>query len=434
MGEYIMESDELASMLKGQLNGATGIGSIDNDDPELHLTEKDIKWWRDSKLGLFIHWGLYALVGKGEWSYFNQKIPEDTYRKLACDEFKPELTGKEIAQEWIGMAKSAGAKYAVMVTRHHDGYSLWDSKHSWKNFTTMHLGPKEDYVRFFTEECHKQNIHTGLYYSPMDWRFPGYFDPIGLRDNALLMKEQAYKQIEELGTKYGKIDIMWYDGGWLSHKGSDAAAAWFWEPIKLNKMLRSYQPNIMVTPRSGYKGDFRCDEGPGEIQGGIIAEPWEKCMSLSSAWGYIPGDKYWPLDYIITMFVNVICRNGNLLLNVGPDPSGRIPGEAKEILYGIGRWLDRNSEAVYGTRAGLWEPVDKIYGTTMKEDTVYLHILDCEAFENEILPSINQKIKKISLLNGEVIDYTQDTAGIRIHIPESVKEEKCIDTIVKIYL
>lgn len=359
MAGHVMKSEELASMLKGQLKSNMdfkGIAGV--DDPELHLSEGDIKWWRDAKIGLFIHWGIYSLVGKGEWSYFNEKIPEEDYRKIAEEEFIPKLTAKEIAEQWIGAAKDAGMNYAVMVTRHHDGFALWDSAASWKDFTSVKLGPKEDYVKAFTDECHKNNIYTGLYYSPMDWRFPGYFDPVGLKESAERMKEQAYKQLQELCTKYGKVDIVWYDGGWLSHKGTDADAAWFWEPIKLNKMLRSYQPKVMFTPRSGYKGDFQCDEGTHRVKGDIVPVPWEKCMSLSTAWGYIPGDKYLETDQVIRMLVDVICRDGNLLLNVGPDPNGRIPEEAKKVLSGIGAWLKKNGESVYGTSGScIWRNI-----------------------------------------------------------------------------
>lgn len=143
-----------------------------------------------------------------------------------------------------------------MVTRHHDGFAMWDSGHSWKDFTSAKCGPKADYVEAFADACHGAGIHTGLYYSPMDWRFPGYFDPKGQPGNAALMKEQAYRQIEELCTRFGKVEILWYDGGWLAHQGTDGDAAWFWEPVKLNKMVRSYNPKMMVTPRSGYRGIF----------------------------------------------------------------------------------------------------------------------------------------------------------------------------------
>ncbi len=434
MAEHIMKEAELASMLKGQLQSERTEDTSLTDDESLHLSEEDIKWWRDAKLGLFVHWGIYAIVGKGEWSYFNEKIPEEEYRRIADTQFHPELTPEEIAKEWIHAAKESGMKYAIMVTRHHDGFSLWDSKHSWKDFTSSKLGSKQDYVKAFTKECRANDLGVGLYYSPMDWRFPGYFDPRGLPENAQLMKEQAYNQLEELTTNYGKIDILWYDGGWLAHKGNDADAAWFWEPVKLNTKLRSHQPKLMVTPRSGYKGDFQCDEGPKEVSGPLVSEPWEKCMSISSTWGFIEEDQYFSSEYIICMLVNVICRGGNLILNVGPDPNGRIPKQSQEVLKDLGKWMKENGEAVYSTRGGIWEPVDGIYGSTCKDNVVYLHVLDCAAFDGVILPSIEQSIEGVYLMDDKPVAFVQEKEGIRIQIPEDVREEKRLDTILKIIL
>lgn len=433
MGDYTMKGAELASLLKGQLhsnmsfNGMAGV-----DDESLHLSEEDIKWWRDAKLGLFIHWGVYSVIGKGEWAYFNEKIQQEEYRRIAQQEFHPARSAREIAEEWIGHARRAGMRYAVMVTRHHDGFAMWDSKYSWENFTSASCGPKADYVKAFTDACHGAGIHTGLYYSPMDWRFPGYFDPKGRPENAALMKEQAYRQIEELCTGFGRVEILWYDGGWLAHQGTDADAAWFWEPVKLNKMVRSHNPKMMVTPRSGYRGDFECDEGPHEAKGGIVPVPWEKCMSLSNAWGYCPDDKYQTSESMIRMLVNVVCRDGNLLLNVGPDPEGRLPKEAVETLDGLGKWMEENGEAVYGTRGGIWQPKDHVYGSTCKGDTVYVHILDGEAFRGMSLPGIDRKIESAELMDGRAVEFAQDPGQVTLRIPEDVIRERRIDTVVRL--
>lgn len=434
MGEYKMQGAELASMLKGQLHSNVNFKGMNDgvDDPSLHLTEEDIKWWRDAKLGLFIHWGVYSVIGKGEWAYFNEKIPQEEYRRIAEQEFHPSRSAREIAKEWIGYAREAGMRYAVMVTRHHDGFAMWDSGHSWKDFTSAKCGPKADYVEAFADTCHGAGIHTGLYYSPMDWRFPGYFDPKGQPGNAALMKEQAYRQIEELCTRFGKVEILWYDGGWLAHQGTDGDAAWFWEPVKLNKMVRSYNPKMMVTPRSGYRGDFLCDEGSHEARGGIVPVPWEKCLSLSGAWGYCPEDHYQTGEDMIRMLVNVVCRDGNLLLNVGPDPEGGFPREAVKVLRELGKWMEENGEAVYGTRGGIWQPVDGVYGSTCKGDSVYVHILDCAAFDGMELPGISQKVKSAQLLDGTVIEFTQEPERVTLRIPEAVSREGRIDTIVKL--
>lgn len=430
-----MTGAELASQLKGQLgsnmkfNGVNGV-----DDASLHLSENDIKWWRDAKFGMFIHWGVYALIEKGEWAYFNKHIPEEDYRELARSKFKPDISAKEIMDGWTDLAIEAGMKYAVMVTRHHDGYALWDSKCSWKDFTSVRCGSGEDYVKAFTDACHSKGLYTGLYYSPMDWRFPGYFDPEGEKENLYLMKEQGYGQIKELCSNYGKTDILWYDGGWLAHKGTDADSAWFWEPIKLNKMVRSYNPKTMVTPRSGYKGDFECDEGPHEIKGKIVPIPWEKNMSLTSSWAYRPNDKAWSTEYMIKMLVDAVCRDGNLLLNMAPDANGRIPENSQKILKEIGQWLKENGESIYSTRAGVWQPVDNVYGSVKTEKAQYIHVLDCQKFNELSLPAIDEKIKDASILNGDALEFSQTDKSVKFIISQRYSALNKVDTIIKITL
>ena len=323
MANSEMRGAELASMQKGQLNSISQLqGLSDGDCPELKLNDEGKKWWQDAKLGLFIHWGVYSVVGKGEWAYFNEKIPEETYREIAEKDFHPVRPAREIAEEWVDMAESAGMKYMVMVTRHHDGFAMWDSKCSWKNFTSAVCGPKADYVKAYMEVCHERGMHAGLYYSPMDWRFPGYFDPKGLPESAEKMKAQVYGQLKELCRDYGKVDILWYDGAWLAHQGTDADAAWLWEPLKLNAMVRSFQPDILLSPRSGYRGDFECDEGPSEVNGKIVQRLWEKCMSVTGAWGYRPEDTVWDSEYLIRMLVNTVCRGGKSSFKYRPG-SGR---------------------------------------------------------------------------------------------------------------
>lgn len=439
MAEHVMQGAELASQLKGQLNSNMKFnGMIGEDAPDLHLTEEEIKWWRDAKFGLFIHWGVYAVIGKGEWAYFNEKIPEEEYRRIAEQEFCPKRSAQEIVGEWTDTALDAGMKYAVMVTRHHDGFAMWDSAGSWKDFTSVKCGPKTDYVKAFTEACHEKGLYTGLYYSPMDWRFPGYFDPVGKPESAARMKRQCYDQVKELCTRFGKVDILWYDGGWLAHQGTDADAAWFWEPLELNRMARSFQPGIMVTPRSGYRGDFECDEGAHEITGKIVPIPWEKDMSISSAWGYRPEDHFHDFPFLLRMLINAVCRDGNLLLNVGPDPDGYIPQTARDALHQMGQWLSENGESIYGTRGGCWQPVDNVYGSTQKENAVYLHILDCAAFRGmwlseDAVPD-GKKIAGAELLNGEKLKMEQSDGQLRVILPEEAEAEDRIDTIVKISL
>lgn len=333
---------------------------------------------------------------------------------------------------WTDAALLAGMKYAVMVTRHHDGYALWDSKCSYKDFTSVKCGSGEDYVNAFTKACKEKGLYTGLYYSPMDWRFDGYFRPKENPESAYAMKEQGYGQIKELCSSYGNIDILWYDGGWLAHQGTDYDSAWLWEPIKLNKLVRSYNPKCMVTPRSGYKGDFECDEGPHEIRGKIVPIPWEKNMSLTEHWAYVPDDRCWGFEYIIRMLVNAIGRDGNLLLNIAPDKNGDIPEKSLSVLKMIGEWLKIYGESIFDTRAGIFAPVDDVYVSTQKDNVVYIHILDVKKFNNITLPPINKKILSAKILKGEKLDFIQNSNGIKITLSEYALRNNAVDTIVKL--
>ena len=426
-----MTGAELNSMLKSSINFKS-LGGMRCE--ELNLTEEDMQWWRDAKIGMFVHWGLYSILGRGEWVRHNEQIPWEEYTALA-DQFCPEAFDMH---EWTDLAKEFGAKYMVMVTRHHDGFALWNSPGSYQNFTSWNTASHRDFVKEYTDCAREAGLRVGLYYSPMDWRFPGYFDPKGEEDpanadNALLMKKQCYDQVRELVSNYGKIDILWYDGGWLAHKGSDTSSSWFWEPVKLNKMAREYNPKMIMNPRSGWEGNFYCDEGSHEITGKIIPVPWEKnmCVCSGCSWGWMADDPVSDFDWLIHMLVDVVTRDGNLLLNVGPDKNGHIRPDVAELMRQIGAWLRENGDTIYKTRGGPIEPVDHVYGTTYRENEIFLHILDTEAFRNEVLPSIPYEITSCTY-KGEALCFTQDEAQIQIQLPENLEKEA--DTIIRIRL
>ncbi|MEJ6981763.1 alpha-L-fucosidase [Pedobacter sp. P351] len=420
-----MGAEEKESMEKGNAAFKGGIRGLKGEG--LNLSPEKVEWWKDEKFGMFIHWGLYAIPGTGEWTMFNQKIPAEEYAKLA-DQFNPKSFN---AEEWAGIAKSAGMKYMVMVSRHHDGFALWDSPSSYRDFNSMETASGRDFVAMYTEACRKAGLAVGIYYSPMDWRFPGYFDPKGLPENAALMKKQGYGQVEELMKNYGKIDILWYDGGWLAHKDGDVGAAWFWEPLKLNTMVRKYQPDILINPRSGMFGDFQINEGGAEVKGPIINIPWEKCLNLNgSSWGYTKTQNLMSLKEAITMLVNVVDRGGNMLLNVGPDPDGVIPATHVARLKEIGAWLKKNGEGIYGTRPGPFEPVDGVYGATQKGRNIYVHLLSVPAGSSELkLPAIDRKLVRCKFINGKKVKFKQDKTGIRLSI-DSEELDPVVSTIV----
>ncbi len=416
-----MTGAELLSMLKSSIN-LKSLGGVKCE--ELKLMPQDLDWWRDAKVGMFFHWGLYSILGRGEWARFNEQIPKEEYEKLAY-EFNPQDFKME---ELTGLAKEFGAKYMVMVTRHHDGFALWDSPGSYEDFTTFKTGAKRDFVKEYVEACRKDKMAVGVYYSPMDWRFPGYFDPEGLPENAALMKKQCYEQVEELCSKYGKIDIMWYDGGWLAHKGSDTSSAWFWEPVELNKIVRKYNKKTLLNPRSGYEGDFYCDEGSHEITGKMLPVPWEKnmCVCSGASWGWMENDPVSDFNWLIHMLVNVITRDGNFLLNVGPDKNGKLSKEVTDRMREIGAWLKKYGESVYGTRGGPMEPVDGVYGATSKDDQIFLHIIDTKEFAKLTVPFEGYTVIKCDTFDGKALSFTQNEEGIKITLPASCEEPDMI--------
>lgn len=417
-----MTGAELRSMLKSSIN-LKSLGGM--RDESLTLDPRDLDWFRDGKIGFFFHWGLYSILGQGEWTYFNDQIPKETYEGLA-HEFNPENFDME---ELVTLAKDFGAKYMVMVTKHHDGFALWDSPGSYEDFTSYKTGSKRDFVREYVDAARKADLGVGLYYSPMDWRFPGYFDPKGLPENAALMKKQCYNQVEELCRDYGPVDIMWYDGGWLAHKGSDTSSAWFWEPIKLNKMVRKYNPKTLINPRSGYAGDFYCDEGSHEIEGGILPVPWEKnmCVCSGRSWGWMENDPVSDFDWLIHMLINVVCRGGNFLLNVGPDRNGKLSEEVSGRMRQIGEWLGKYGDSIYGTRGGPFEPMDGVFGSTYKDNKIYLHILDILKFEKislnlddvKVVDLPNDlKVLSAQVIGGQELEVSMEGKSIKIILPE----------------
>jgi alpha-L-fucosidase len=246
--------------------------------------------------------------------------------------------------------------------------------------------------------------------------------------------------VEELTANYGPIDILWYDGCWLAHKGSDTSSAWFWEPVKLNKMVRRNNPKILINPRSGWEGDFYCDEGSHEILGGIIPVPWEKAMCLCSgrSWGWMPDDPVSDFDWLIRMMVNVICRDGNWLVNVGPDKDGKVSPQAVSRMKEIGLWLKKNGEAVYGTRGGPLDPLNQVYGTSCRGNRVYVHILDREKFRllsdpgPSGIPLTEYRVLSAGILNGPDLQFSQDNRGVFITIPGDLPPET--DTIIRLTL
>jgi alpha-glucosidase len=395
-------TDEERSSLKFK----AGSGNL---APELLLPAEDMRWWRDAKLGIFIHWGLYAIPAKGEWHMFNDKIDAKEYARLA-GQFKPKHFDPDA---WARVAKDAGAEYMVMTARHHDGFAMFDSPSSYGQYDSMHSAARKDFVAGYAAAARKQGLKVGIYYSPMDWRFPGYFDPKGLPENAALMKKQGYGQIRELMSNYGKIDVLWYDGGWLAHKGSDADASWFWRPEILNAEVRKLQPKVVINPRSGWQGDFATEEGAKPISGPVRPKAWEKTFTIGSGWGYVPSDQAMAPEKVIRLIIDAVVRNGNALVNMSPDADGNIPEPQVRTLQAVGAWMRVNGEGIFKTRPGPFQPVDGVYGSTVRDKHVYIHVQSWRG-DRLTLPPLAQKILAAKTLSGVPVRFTQSAEGIMI--------------------
>ncbi len=304
-------------------------------------------WFRQAKLGMFVHWGLYSLTGRGEWIMRHELIPHEEYAKLAT-KFKPP---RSAPREWARLAKKAGMKYMVFTSRHHDGFALFDSKAS--DFTSVKSPSGVDFVAEYVAACREEGLKVGIYYSLGDWRFgfPQVKGLSGTPEQGRMMLQQAHEQVRELMSNYGKIDILWYDGSWVyPSRPSDGMkeVAKYWQAEKLNKMVRKLQPQILINNRSGLPCDFGTPEQHIRPEPGRL---WECCMTIGSelGWGYLMHDpEIKTAGQLVGALVTASSQGGNFLLNIGPKADGSVPESTKSRLETLGRWLADNGEAVYG--------------------------------------------------------------------------------------
>lgn len=403
--------------------------------------ETRIAWWRQARFGILIHWGLYAIPGRGEWVQWREQIPVDEYAKLA-DQFDPQAFD---ADAWAALFKAAGAKYAVLTTRHHDGFALFDSRAS--DFTSTKTAAGRDFVAEYTQALRKAGLGVGLYYSPMDWRFPGYFLPDLQRPSAEAMREQYHRQMEELLTHYGKIDIVWFDGGQhtgLSFKGEwGPEAEWRKRPggapyqggfdyqhEKVHAMLRRLQPQAVINGRADMVEDFHTREGVDQVGEFDDQHPWELCLTMGGPWGWTRDQAVMPGPELIRLLVETAGRDGNFLINVGPRPDGQIDPSQADRLREVGDWLGRNGESIHGTRGGPFLPGE--FGvSTHAGNKVYVHALRWPG-DTLRLPPLATRVARASVLGGGDLSYAQTAQGIEVSGPKAVRDE--VDTIVVLEL
>jgi alpha-L-fucosidase len=404
--------------------------------------------FENAKFGLFIHWGVFSILGDAEWVMQNENIKVKDYTRL-MDFFNP---AEFNAHDWVAMAKNAGMKYITLITRHHDGFSMWDTKYS--DFNIMNTPYHKDVVKMIVDECHKQDMKIFLYYSLLDWRRDDYSYWTGRtgqgtgrtvhgdwKDYIKFMENQ----LTELLTNYGKIDGIWFDGYWdqtAPEGAQDRTPRIDWHLPEIYALIHKLQPACLIgnnhhlSPLPGE--DFQMFEKdlPGQNKSGLSFQkpsdqlPLETCETMNNSWGFnIKDDNYKPVNTLIHYLVNAAGRNANFLLNVGPQPNGIIQEEFRDTLQQIGKWMEKFGKSIYGTRGNIMPPQD--WGVvTSKENKIFVHILK-DSIQPVVITGIRNKIKSCTLMGtGEQVKYDQNKNEVTIRLDGIALVEP--DTIIEI--
>jgi alpha-L-fucosidase len=395
---------------------------------------KSREWFQDNKFGLFIHWGVYSVLGKGEWVMNNDKIPVVEYEKLPA-RFNPTEFN---AAEWVAMAKDAGMKYITITSKHHDGFAMWGTKQG--DWDIVDRTPyKKDPLKMLADECHKQGIKLFFYHSQLDWHNRDYYPlgrtghdagrPTGGEWDKYL--DYMDSQLRELLTNYGEIGGIWFDGMWDKPDAD-------WRLPKTYGLIHSMQPAALIGSNHHLKPfdgeDFQMFER--DLPGAKTAEfntkseignlPLESCDTINGAWGYNASDKKFKSPgQLIQYLVKAAGNNGNFLLNIGPMPTGKIQPEFTERLHAMGDWLRKNGESIYGTRGGPVKP--RPWGvTTAKDGKIYVHVFD---WPDELLslPKLVNVTSAKLLADGRAVEVRQVEGGTILKLPDG---RDPIDTII----
>jgi len=379
--------------------------------------DQRLAWWREARFGLFIHWGPVSIKGTEiGWSRGGERrgtggkgdIPLDVYDNLYKD-FNPTRFD---ANEWVALAKSAGMKYLVFTTKHHDGFCEFDSKLTDYKITNSPF--KRDVVAELAKACHEQGIRLGFYYSPPDWHHPDYRTA-----NHARYIEYLHGQLRELCTNYGQVDIIWFDG--LGGGEKD------WDARRLTAMIRQLQPKVIINNRAGLAEDY---DTPEQTIGGFNnTRPWESCITICQQWAWKPNDRLKSLKQCIRTLARCAGGDGNLLLNVGPMPTGEIEPRQVARLKEMGQWLAKNGASIYGTRGGPYKPAQ--WGaSTHKGNSIYLHIFDGKNVT--LAPFSQRKVVSATLLSGGEVHFQQTDSALSLTLPAEGRDEN--DTVVELKL
>ena len=396
------------------------------------------KEFQDNKFGIFLHWGIYSMTAQGEWYMNDHNIHRDEYAKMASGFYPSEFDAKE----WVSQIKASGAKYITITSRHHDSFSMFDTKES--DYNIVDATPfKRDIIKELAEECHKQGIKLHFYYSHLDWKREDY--PIGrtgkgtgrpkAKENWNTYYQFMNNQLTELLTNYGPIGAIWFDGVW------DHPESYDWQLEEQYALIHKLQPSCMIGNnhhRTPYMGeDFQMFERdlPGENKAGfsgqdISALPLETCETMNRTWGYnIKDQNYKTTKTLIHLLVRAAGKNANLLMNIGPQPNGELPAVAVQRMKEMGEWMAQYGETIYGTRAGDVEPHP--WGvSTRKDNRLFIHVLDCQ--DSSLYIPLKAKVKKATqFVDDSSMSFQQDKDGVLLKLPKVPTET---DYVVELLL
>jgi alpha-L-fucosidase len=387
-----------------------------------------LRWWTDARFGMFIHYGPVTLTGlELSWSRANSNpqcpnkgptpvaVYDNLYKRFDPTKFN--------ADDWTAVAKDAGMKYVVLTTKHCDGFLLWDSKVD--PYNIMATPFKRDSAAELAAAGRKNDLRIGWYFSPMDWRDPDFRSD---RNAAFLTRMQG--ELREVLSRYGKIDLLWFDfdGGKPVYDQANTYA-----------IVKQLQPQIIINNRLDLgtetneamlnpNADYYTPEQ--RIGSYDDQRPWETCMTLGTQWSWKPGDKIKSAAEVVSILARTAGGDGNLLLDVGPMPDGRIEPRQVDVLQQVGAWMKLNSESIYGTRGGPWKPT-AFFASTRKGKTIYVHVWNWPAALLK-LPDVPAKIVSAKLLGGGKVEFHQSPSGIGISVPPAQRDAN--DTVIVLRL
>jgi alpha-L-fucosidase len=418
-------------------------------------TQGDTSWFVHDRFGMFIHWGAYAAAARHEWVKSTEEIDDATYQKYV-DHFDPDLYDPK---EWARIAKEAGMKYAVITTKHHEGFCLWDSALTDYKATNTPAG--RDLLRPWVEAFRAEGLKIGFYYSLIDWHHPEFpidgVHPLRNHPDALEMNkkrdirkyaEYLHGQTRELLTSFGKVDIMWFDFSYpkLEYKGMPGKGRDDWQSEKLLKMVRELQPGIIVDNRLDLPDEMADIHTPEQFQPRgwvhVNGKPvvWETCQTFSGSWGYYRDEYTWKSpEQLIQMLVNTVSCGGNLLMNVGPTARGTFDDRAKAALGVYRDWMRLNARSIYGcTQSEFTAPPDCRF--TQNGNRLYLHVF-AWPFRHIHLDGLAGKVEYAQLLHDaseiKIVEHKSEEQGadantLTLEIP--VRKPDVVVPVIELFL